>query len=464
MPANRQSGRHVSRRLRCGHRRRRVAGPQPPPHRRPLHPRLIRALPRDGDGADGASFPASAAASCCGPTAARPGSTSATRSATTTCGCPARCPSRRRPRRPAPRPARRHRGLPAPRLRLHRVYGRARPARRRRLRAGCRRRGRATPSSPTTGDATSSRARATWRCASRARPGDGRPRRALPPRRAQHGRPGRPLLPALRRRRAAAGRARALGRRPAGGQRDPGRDAQRWQHPRARGDPRAASASASRTRRWRPRSSSACRRCTSCCRRAGRPSRRSLGPAARDDLHDPGTWRRYGWGPFAPRRAEPAAGERDFVLRRPRAGAAVPRGHARPAAAPCPVPVLRARRGLPADRRASRRRRGAGGQPPRFDARTRAEQDLLFEPGDGRVTRLEPARLAAAGAVESADSGYAETTRVFFGSADHHGLYADPAFQSQLLRLLLRGNGRPRGSRAAPDCERAAPRAYSLAR
>ena len=32
---------------------------------------------------------------------------------------------------------------------------------------------------------------------------------------------------------------------------------------------------------------------------------------------------------------------------------------------------------------------------------------------------------------------YAETTRAFFCSADHHGLFGDPAVQSLLLRLLL---------------------------
>ena len=35
-------------------------------------------------------------------------------------------------------------------------------------------------------------------------------------------------------------------------------------------------------------------------------------------------------------------------------------------------------------------------------------------------------------------SGLSEVTHAFFGSADHHGLYADTAFQSLLLRLLLR--------------------------
>jgi hypothetical protein len=43
------------------------------------------------------------------------------------------------------------------------------------------------------------------------------------------------------------------------------------------------------------------------------------------------------------------------------------------------------------------------------------------------------------GAESSASgSGLSEIGQAFFGAADHHGLYADPAFQSLLLRLLLR--------------------------
>jgi hypothetical protein len=98
---------------------------------------------------------------------------------------------------------------------------------------------------------------------------------------------------------------------------------------------------------------------------------------------------------------------------------------------------------------------GPAGTPPRLDARTRAEQDLLFEPGDGRVTRasLLGSHLPGA-AAHAADSGYSETTRVFFGAADHHGHYADAASQSLLLRLLLRpagalGRGKAGRERAA---------------
>ncbi len=113
---------------------------------------------------------------------------------------------------------------------------------------------------------------------------------------------------------------------------------------------------------------------------------------------------------------------------------------ARPAASPCPVPVyviggdclLTPARAVVGD--------APRGSSPRFEARTPKEQDLLFEPGDGRVARssLLGSHLPDAEAAGDAGSGYSETTRVFFSSADHHGLFGDPAIQSLLLRLLLR--------------------------
>ena len=77
--------------------------------------------------------------------------------------------------------------------------------------------------------------------------------------------------------------------------------------------------------------------------------------------------------------------------------------------------------------------------PPRLVAQTRREQDLLFEAGDGRVTRTSflATQLADEGGDPEAH-GIPELSGAFFGSADHHGLYSDPAFQSVLLRLLLR--------------------------
>ncbi len=164
------------------------------------------------------------------------------------------------------------------------------------------------------------------------------------------------------------------------------------------------------------------------------------GRVLEDDLHDAATWEKHGWGPFAPNADAAALEERPFVR------AALERARTfhdaleRPAATPCPVPVyvlggdclLTASRAVVEP--------GPPGAPPRFDARTPQEQELLYEAGDGRVTRSSLLGAHLPGAASSGDvgSGYAETTSVFFGSADHHDLYADPAFQSLLLRLLLR--------------------------
>ena len=42
--------------------------------------------------------------------------------------------------------------------------------------------------------------------------------------------------------------------------------------------------------------------------------------------------------------------------------------------------------------------------------------------------------------------GLPEVSQVFFGAADHHGIYGEPTFQSLLLRALLR----PSGQRVSP--------------
>jgi hypothetical protein len=128
---------------------------------------------------------------------------------------------------------------------------------------------------------------------------------------------------------------------------------------------------------------------------------------------------------------------------------------ARPATTPCPVPVY----GLGGDCLLTAARavvgEGPRGTPPRLEARTRREQDLLFEAGDGRVTRASLLGSHLAGDGLERESGYDETARVFFGSADHHGLYAEPAFQSLLLRLLLRPAAPP--GAAAPASRQAEP-------
>jgi hypothetical protein len=90
------------------------------------------------------------------------------------------------------------------------------------------------------------------------------------------------------------------------------------------------------------------------------------------------------------------------------------------------------------------------GQPPRFEATNTTEQELMYEAGDGRVTRASvlAAHLPGARASETG-SGIPEASRVYFGAADHHGLYADPAFQSLILRLILGHGVRPAAARAS---------------
>ncbi len=166
-----------------------------------------------------------------------------------------------------------------------------------------------------------------------------------------------------------------------------------------------------------------------------------------DDLHDPATWEKHGWGPFGPagENEKGAEEERAFVRAAIERARAFHEALARPATARCPVPVyalggdclLTAARAVVGE--------GPRGTPPRLEARTRREQDFLFEAGDGRVTRASVLGAHLPGAGPERESGYDETARVFFGSADHHGIYADPAFQSLLLRLLLRAAPQPPG-------------------
>jgi pimeloyl-ACP methyl ester carboxylesterase len=170
-----------------------------------------------------------------------------------------------------------------------------------------------------------------------------------------------------------------------------------------------------------------------------RPLANAEGDLLDQDLLDPSTWERYGWGPFGPATDDRLAGERAFVKACLARARAFNEALARSPEAPCPVPVY----AIGGDCLPTLARAVAGegppGAPPRFEARSRHEQDLLFEPGDGRVTRssllgahLPEARIGETG------SGLPELTRAFFGGVDHHGYYGDPAMQSLLLRLLLR--------------------------
>ncbi len=156
------------------------------------------------------------------------------------------------------------------------------------------------------------------------------------------------------------------------------------------------------------------------------------------EVCDPETWERFGWGPFAPGSKRETA-ERAFVVAALARARAFHAGLARHPDRPSPVPV----HALGGDCLLTLARavvgEGPPGSSPRLAAGNNREQDLLFEPGDGRVTRAS--FLATEIADDGGDPeahGIPELSGAFFGSADHHGLYADPAFQSLLLRLLLR--------------------------
>jgi pimeloyl-ACP methyl ester carboxylesterase len=163
------------------------------------------------------------------------------------------------------------------------------------------------------------------------------------------------------------------------------------------------------------------------------------------DLHEVSTWERFGWGPFAPPAVRRLAGFNDAeceayppflhaVLERARA---FHRALARRPDTPCPVRVMvvggdclpTLARGVVPQRQG----------PPRFEPRSRREADVMFEAGDGRVTRTSLLASHQPGAEEDdAGCGIHEASRLFIGSADHHGIYREPSFQSVLLRTLLR--------------------------
>jgi pimeloyl-ACP methyl ester carboxylesterase len=164
------------------------------------------------------------------------------------------------------------------------------------------------------------------------------------------------------------------------------------------------------------------------------------------DLLDLATWERFGWGPFAPARDRHrlASGEAADEGQRAFLGAALARAGAfhralaRVPETPCPTRVVvlggdclpTLARAIVAD---------LPGLPPRLEPVTRRESEWMFEAGDGRVTRESVLASHLPGASESeTGSGLPEATQVFFGSADHHGIYQEPTFQNLLLRMLLR--------------------------
>jgi pimeloyl-ACP methyl ester carboxylesterase len=165
------------------------------------------------------------------------------------------------------------------------------------------------------------------------------------------------------------------------------------------------------------------------------------------DLHDIATWERFGWGPFGStsmRRLSGLEDNRDqigydeFLAAVLQRAGAFHRALVQTPLMPCPIKVTvlggdcmpTMARCIVPDKR---------GSFPRFEPLNRHEADAMFDAGDGRVTRSSVLGTHLPGADESeSGSGYPEVARTFIGSADHHGIYKEPTFQSVLLRQLLR--------------------------
>jgi pimeloyl-ACP methyl ester carboxylesterase len=175
------------------------------------------------------------------------------------------------------------------------------------------------------------------------------------------------------------------------------------------------------------------------------------------DLHDPATWDHYGWGPFAPARRNLDLADDDahdksraFLEAALSRSGEFHRALAREPETQCPVRVVilggdclpTIARGIVPDKR---------GLPPRFVPWNRKENDLMFDAGDGRVTRASVLASHLPLAEQSLiGCGLPEVADAVFGSADHHGIYREPTFQSILLRLLLRPVRRAAPSVAPP--------------
>ncbi len=166
-------------------------------------------------------------------------------------------------------------------------------------------------------------------------------------------------------------------------------------------------------------------------------------------LHDVNTWERYGWGPYASNGARRgSAGEDERNAHRDFLGAVLDRARvfhqalARRPETACPARVaLIGGETLPTLARAIVPERPGF---PRFESTNRADADAMFEAGDGRVTRASMLASHLPAAEEDEHGcGLPEVSRFFLGAADHHGIYAEPTFQTVLLRLLLRPYRRP---------------------
>jgi pimeloyl-ACP methyl ester carboxylesterase len=167
------------------------------------------------------------------------------------------------------------------------------------------------------------------------------------------------------------------------------------------------------------------------------------------DLLDAETWKRFRWGPFAPtRRSDDDEGQTPprEALQEFLAGCLVRarilhESLARTPESPCPSRVLV----VGGDCLPTLARLVLTDRPgvPRFHPRTRRDSELMFESGDGRVTRASALASHLPDADPDTGCGIPEARQIFFGDTDHHGIYGEVTFQSLLLRLLLRPIPRP---------------------
>jgi pimeloyl-ACP methyl ester carboxylesterase len=168
------------------------------------------------------------------------------------------------------------------------------------------------------------------------------------------------------------------------------------------------------------------------------------------DLHDVESWRRFAWGPFRASK-RPDEHHQEFVSRALLRVRAFYEALSRAPETPCPVRVVVLGGDcLPTPARALVPERP--GSVPRFEPFTRQEADLMYDAGDGRVTRNSILASHLPSAEENDfGCGMPEVSQVFLGATDHHGIYSDLTFQSVILRTLLRPVRRSDPIRATAD-------------
>jgi pimeloyl-ACP methyl ester carboxylesterase len=160
------------------------------------------------------------------------------------------------------------------------------------------------------------------------------------------------------------------------------------------------------------------------------------GDSLNTDLHDPAAWQAFGWGPWKRGSEDFTDDERGFVTALLDRARAFHLSLAQSPESACPVPVtVLGGDCLPTLARAVGPERP--GDSPRFEPRNGSEAESMLEAGDGRVPRSSVLG-SHLDAENMRDWGLPEISHVFFGDADHHGIYGQLTFQSVLLRRLLR--------------------------